>query len=431
VAGQGPHGGEALDASANLAEVNVQLLPSAERGVPSADIARRWREAMGEVPGAKELVFTGSLFTAGEDVNVELAHPDFDVLLRAVARLEQELGEFPGVEQVANTFLAGKQELEVELSPAGRAAGLLPEDLARQVRSAFYGAEAQRVQRGRDDVRVMVRYPREQRRSLEDLERLRVRLPDGTELPFRTVAVVRTGRGFASIQRTDRRRVVSVTAELDDTVANANELNDELRARVLPALVRDFPGLSFGFEGQQREQRESIESLGKNFAYALLAIFALLAVPFRSYTQPLIVMAAIPFGLVGAVGGHMLMGIDLSLLSMFGLVALSGVVVNDSLIMIDLVNRERARGADLYVVVRECGMRRFRPILLTTLTTFLGLTPMLLETSFQARFLVPMAVSLGFGVVFATAITLVLVPALYMVLEDVHGLFTGSPRGQD
>jgi multidrug efflux pump subunit AcrB len=292
-------------------------------------------------------------------------------------------------------------------------------ELARQVRQGFYGDEAQRIQRGRDDIRVMVRYPEPTRETLRGIEMMRVRLPGGVEVPFPTVAEVKEGRGYAAINRTDRRRVVSITASVNEEEANANEINADLRAKILPQLQHDFRGLAYSFEGQQREQAESMMSMGINFVVALIAIFCLLAIPFRSYIQPLIVMSAIPFGIVGAVLGHLIMGFDLSMLSGFGIVALTGVVVNDSLIMIDLINREKGQGGSIEEVIRASGMRRFRPILLTTLTTFLGLMPMILETSLQARFLIPMAISLGFGVVFATAITLILVPCLYNILVDV------------
>jgi multidrug efflux pump subunit AcrB len=244
-------------------------------------------------------------------------------------------------------------------------------------------------------------------------------------VPFGTVATVEEGRGYAVINRTDRRRVVTVTADVDEAVANANEINMDLRRQVLPRLALDYPGLSHDFEGEQRQQRESMDSLRVNFIIAQFAIFALLAIPFRSYLQPAIIMSAIPFGLIGAVLGHVIMGLDLTLLSVFGMVALTGVVVNDSLIMVDLINRERAAGRPLGEAIRSSGMRRFRPILLTTATTFLGLSPMIFETSMQARFLIPMAVSLGFGIVFATAITLILVPSLYRILEDIRGLLMG------
>jgi multidrug efflux pump subunit AcrB len=280
----------------------------------------------------------------------------------------------------------------------------------------------------------MVRYPEEERRSLGDIDAMRIRLPDGSEVPFPAVAAVEEGRGYAVINRTDRRRVVTVTADVDEAVANANEISADLRRVALPALARDFPGLVFDFEGEQREQNESLGSLRVNFLVAQLAIFALLAIPFRSYSQPLIIMSAIPFGLVGAVLGHLVMGLNLTMLSMFGMVALTGVVVNDSLILIDLINRERAAGATVDQAIRDSGERRFRPIMLTTATTFLGLTPMIFETSMQARFLIPMAVSLGYGIVFATAITLILVPTLYRILEDLRvlvGLAEDEAGGPD
>jgi len=222
---------------------------------------------------------------------------------------------------------------------------------------------------------------------------------------------------------------VSVSADINEAVANANEVNLDLASTVLPRLTTDFPGLVFSFEGMQREQNDSLTSLKTNFIIAQLGIFALLAIPFRSYSQPLIVMSAIPFGLIGAVMGHLIMGLNLTLLSLFGMVALTGVVVNDSLIMIDLINRERAAGVPMETAIRDSGKRRFRPILLTTATTFLGLSPMILETSMQARFLIPMAVSLGFGVVFATAITLILIPTSYRILEDLKGLY--ADRGDE
>jgi multidrug efflux pump subunit AcrB len=409
--------------SSHLGEVNVELLGSEDRDVSSATLLSRWREVVGEVPGAVSLTFQSSLFSAGDAISVQISHRDFATLLRAVDRLKGIIATYPGTKDVADSFLPGKKELKLSLNPEGRAVGLTLADLARQVRAGFYGQEVQRIQRGRDDIRVMVRYPEAERRSLGDVERMRIRLPDGSEVPFTTVATVEEGRGYAVINRTDRRRVVTVTADVDEAFANANEINRDLRAKVLPRLAHDFPGLAYDFEGEQREQQESLGSLRVNFVVAQLAIFALLAIPFRSYAQPLVIMSAIPFGLVGAILGHVVMGLNLTMLSMFGMVALTGVVVNDSLIMIDLINRMRAEGSTVDQAIREAGERRFRPILLTTATTFLGLTPMIFETSLQARFLIPMAVSLGYGIVFATAITLILVPCLYRILEDLKAAF--------
>ena len=415
-------------AASHLGEVKVELLGAESRSVSSVALANRWRDLVGEVPGAVSLTFTASMFTPGEAISVQLAHHDFQTLLKAVDRLETNLAEYPGVEDIANSFQPGKKELKLGLTPEGRTLGLELADLARQVRSGFYGEEVQRIQRGRDDIRVMVRYPADERRSMGDIEAMRIRLADGSEVPFSSVATVEEGRGYAAINRADRRRVVTVTADVDEDIANANEINMDLRTNVLPKLERDFPGLAFDFEGEQRAQQESLQSLWRNFLIAQLAIFTLLAIPFRSYSQPLIVMSAIPFGLIGAVLGHVIMGLSLSMLSLFGMVALTGIVVNDSLIMIDLINRERGAGVPVDTAIRDSGIRRFRPILLTTMTTFLGLTPMIFETSRQAKFLIPMAVSLGFGVLFATAITLILVPTEYRILEDIKAWFSAEPE---
>ncbi|MFO7609040.1 MAG: efflux RND transporter permease subunit [Candidatus Krumholzibacteriia bacterium] len=412
-------GGGGSGGGAHLVEVNAELLKAEFRDVPSPDMARRWRELCGPVTGAVSLSFSANLFQGGAPVYVQLSSPDTGTLLEAAQGLKAQLAEFPGVLDIADSFREGKVEMKLGLRPEARTLGITLADLARQVRAGFYGAEAMRIQRGRDEVKVMVRYPQDERRSLGDIEAMRIRTPAGDEVPFGRVAVVQIGRGFATIERADRQRVVAVTADVDQDVANADELNAVLRTEVLPRLVAAHPGLRWSMEGEQKQQAESLGSLKQGFALAILLIFVILAVQFRSYSQPAIIMTAIPFGLVGAVWGHILMGIDLTLISMFGVVALTGVVVNDSLIMIDFVNRARREGLDMRTAVVESGVRRFRPIMLTSLTTFAGLTPLLLEKSLQARFLVPMAVSLGFGVVFSTFITLVLVPVSYTLLSDL------------
>ena len=406
-------------AASNLAEVNVELLSGEERKASSKAMKNRWREIVGEIPGVSSLTFMSEIMSTGDAINVELSHQNYTVLLEAVDKLKLLLRQYTGVSDISDSFEEGKAEVKMELKDTGRTLGLTLSDLARQVRQGFYGDEAQRIQRGRDDIRVMVRYPENERKSLADVENMRIRLPNGTEIPFKTVAEVQYGRGYATIRRIDRRRVVSVSADVDEAVANAGEINRDLYRNVLPRLGQQYPGLQYRFAGEQRERNESLGSLKTNFVIAMLAIYGLLAVLFRSYSQPLIVMSAIPFGIVGATIGHLLMGFNLSILSMFGIVALSGVVVNDSLIMIDLINRERKSGIELGQVLRDCATRRFRPIMLTTLTTFCGLLPMIAEKSLQARFLIPMAISLAFGVMFATCITLLLVPSLYMILEDI------------
>jgi multidrug efflux pump subunit AcrB len=297
------------------------------------------------------------------------------------------------------------------------------DDLAQQVRHAFYGAEALRLQRDQDEVKVMVRYPESERKSLGHVEDMRIRTPDGSEVPFSEVAKIRMEQGYAAIERAQRFRVIKVTADVDETVTNANEVRVDLESRFLPQLQLRYPGLRYTMEGEGKEQKESMADVIRGFIIALFAIYALLAIPFRSFFQPFVVMAAIPFGIVGAVVGHLIMGHNLSLLSMFGVVGLAGVVVNDSLVLVHATNRFRRQGLNAHDAISTAGALRFRAIILTSLTTFAGLTPMLLERSLQAQFLIPMAISLGFGVLFATGITLLLVPCGYMILEDLTNLF--------
>ena len=414
----------------HLAEINIELLGAEERDLSSITVKNRWREMVGEVAGVSSLTFISEFASTGDPINVELSHQDFDTLLAASEKLKSVLRDYTGVGDIQDDFEPGKVELKLKLKETGRTLDLTLSDLARQVRQGFYGDEVQRIQRGRDDIRVMVRYPEAERRSLADVENMRIRLPNGTEIPFDTVAEVQYGRGYSAIKRIDRKRVVSVSADVDQTLANANVINRELLASGLPDLVREFSGLQYRFGGEQREMTESLGSLKTNFIIAMLAVYGLLAVQFRSYSQPAIIMSAIPFGIVGAAIGHLLMGYNFGIMSMFGIVALSGVVVNDSLIIIDLINRQRRSGIELHQVLRDCATRRFRPIMLTTLTTFFGLLPMITERSLQARFLIPMAISLAFGVMFATCITLVLVPSLYMILEDIKSrIFTAESAG--
>ncbi|MCP4203474.1 MAG: efflux RND transporter permease subunit [bacterium] len=406
--------------SPHLGEVTLELQAAEERRIGSTDIADRWRAKVGEIPGAVELTYSSSLFSSGEAVNIELFGPSLDHLTAVAQRLKEEIAAYPGTRDIADSFREGKREIELQLTREAELAGLTQLDLARQVRQAFYGEEAQRIQRGRDDVKVMVRYPESDRKSLADLEQMRIRSPQGAEVPLATAARTTLSRGPAAISRTNRNRVVNVTADVDTEIANTNEIIADLAARVLPRVLADYPEIRFSFEGEQEEQRKTMSDLLSGFMIALLVIYGLLAVPFRSYLQPLIVMSAIPFGLIGAVWGHVIMGLDLAILSMFGIVALTGVVVNDSLVLVSFINRATRRGATLREAILIAGEARFRPILLTSLTTFAGLTPLLLEKSMQAKFLVPMAVSLAFGVLFATFITLILVPSLYSIVEDVR-----------
>ena len=319
--------------------------------------------------------------------------------------------------------------MKLQLKPQARTLGITLSDLARQVRQGFFGDQVLRFQRGSDDVRVMVRYPQSERRTMGDVRAMRVRTPTGAEVPFDEVASVEVGHGFSTIQRTDGQRVVTVSA-VDEKAANADEINGDLLARFLPALANDYAGLRYSFGGEQRERSDSLESMFFNFTIALFAIYVLLAIPFKSYLQPFIVMSAIPFGIIGAVWGHLFMGIDLAMLSLFGIIALSGVVVNDSLVLLSFYNQLRKEGVDSETALIEAGSQRFRPILLTSLTTFFGLLPMIMEKSVQAQFLIPMAVSLAFGIIFATFIILIGVPVSAIILERAQA-FAGrlSERG--
>lgn len=418
--GQRRNGSAGGSYGSHIGEVNLELAPVGERRFQSGDVANRWRELTGPILGATELTFTSSLFNAGAPIQIELASSRIDDLTVAAERLKAELALYPGVFDISDSFRPGKQEIKLGIRPEAEALGLSLADLARQVRQGFYGEEAQRVPRGREDIKVMVRYSEQERRRLDTLENMRIRTPQGAEVPFSSVAVVDKGRGYATIQRADRRRVVTVSADVDDVSANANEVLASVAKSILPQLTSDYPGLDFSLEGEQREQRETLGALGRGFSISLLVIYALMAIPLRSYIQPAIVMSAIPFGVAGAVLAHFLLGLAVSFLSVFGIIALVGVVVNDSLVLTDYINRKRAEGTDILEVIRDCGADRFRPILLTSMTTFAGLVPLLLERSLQAQFLVPMAVSLGFGVVFATFVSLVFVPCAYLILEDIR-----------
>jgi len=433
----GRHGPEASGSGSgsHLGEVSIELVGGDVRPIPTSAVAERWKQEMPPVPGAEELTFQSSLFSVGDPIHVQLAMSDVAALQVAAEELKADLAKIPGVVDIADSHRNGKEEIKLSLLPSAEPLGITLEALSRQVRQAFYGAEAQRVQRGRDDVRVMVRYPRSQRRSLADLENLRVRTPDGGEVPFYAVARAERGRGYSTIVRADRRRVIDVTADIDPRRANANEIMADLRRTILPTLLVDYPGLSYDLEGEQREQRETVAALMVNGGFALVLIYALLAVPLRSYGQPLIIMSVIPFGLVGAIWGHLLVGLakdgipmNLTMMSIMGVVALSGVVVNSSLVLVHAVNQRREKGIAMVDAVREAGAVRFRPIVLTSLTTFAGLTPLLLEGSVSAQFLIPMATSLAFGVVFASVLSLFLVPSLYLILEDAKRLIGGGRR---
>ncbi len=412
-------GSDAESGGGNVADVALFLVPAEQREVHTSQVTEVWRDLAGQIPGAMSLTFASSLTGFGAGIDIQLEHDSFKILSEAARKLKNELDTYPGVSDIKDSLVPGKQELKLTLRPEASSLGVTEDDLGRQVRAAFYGAEALRLQRGRNEVRVFVRYPRDERQSISSLEDLRIRNNRGAHIPLSLAANIEQGRGYNVINRSDRKRVVNVTAEVDPAQANAREIIQDIRQGLLAEILRDTPGISYDLEGEQKETRESFSGIARGFIMALFLIFALLAIPFKSYGQPLIIMAAIPFGVVGAVIGHLIMGINLSMMSMFGIVALAGVVVNSSLLLIDLTNKNVGSGMNALDAVMASGRRRFRPILLTSLTTFFGLSPMILETSLQARFLIPMAVSLGFGILFATGITLVLIPSLYLILEDL------------
>lgn len=405
----------------HVGEVAVYLVPSDDRPFGAREFSETWRKLIGDIPGVESLKFGFNMGpSAGAPIDIELEHKDLDVLEAAAAELALKLAEFPGVYAIDSGFSPGKEQLDMTLKASARALGLTDASLAAQLRSSFFGVEALRQQRGRDELRVYVRLPDEQRESEFDFESLMLRTPNGGEIPLFEAVDVQRGKSFTRIQRREGRRIVNVTADVDGVTANGNEVVASLAAGPLPGLLEHYDGLKFSFGGEQREQASSMRALGTGFQMALIGIFGLLAIAFRSYSQPLIIMAVIPFGIVGAILGHLFLGYGISMISMMGVVALSGVVVNDSLILIDAVNTFRAQGLDVFEALVKGGIRRFRPIILTSLTTFFGLIPMIFETSMQARFLIPMAISLGFGVLFATVIMLVLVPAIYAVFEDLR-----------
>ncbi|MBS1262233.1 MAG: Multidrug resistance protein MdtB [Calditrichaeota bacterium] len=425
LASGGPEGNTMITGS-NLAQIYFQLDGADVRTVRTPVFAEQWRKRVGEIPGVEKLNFRSDLVRATSDMEIQLSHDDFSMLLAAADRLKQEIAAFEGTSEVSDSHVEGKRELRLKLRPEAHTLGITETDLAMQVRGAFYGAEAMRIQRGKNEVKVMVRYPERDRRTLAGIEKMRIRTRSGREIPFEQAAYVEQGRGFSTINRTDRRRVVNVMADVDKQATSVDEIMAALQDRVLPRLMTEYPGLSYDLEGRSRDQREAMQDLIGAFLVGLMLIYALLAIPFRSFLQPFIVMSAIPFGIVGAVLGHLALGYAMSMISLFGIVALNGVVVNSSLVMIHFINRRRDAGDDVGDAVMAAGKRRFRPIVMTATTTFFGLMPIIIETSIQARFLIPMAISLGFGVLFATAITLVLVPAQYLILEDIRRLFTGG-----
>jgi len=419
--------------SSHEARVTVYLMGSIdgqERPFQPSEFTEVWRAMSGEVPGAQSIVFTVKEVGpgGGDAVNVALVHADSRVLEAAARDLARELKDYPQAKDIDDGLAKGKPQLDFRLTAAAAEAGLTAQDIGTQLRSAYHGAEAKRFQRGRDEVKVMVRLPRAERRTELSVDEMLVRTPAGTHVPLREVAHVTHGHAFTTIDHLDGKRIVRVTADVYPR-SQATSVSNAVIAGPVASLKHKYPGLAHIVGGRAQEMSRSMASLVGGFVIAIVAIFGLLAVLFRSYIQPLIIMVAIPFGIIGAVIGHVIFGFNLSLMSMMGIVALSGIVVNDSLVMIDVTNTNRLAGQGAYEAVKNAGIQRLRPILLTTLTTFLGLMPMLLETSPHIRMLQPMAISLGFGVLFSTMILLLMVPSLYAITEDVKGLATVRSPG--
>lgn len=409
----------------NVGEVTVELQGADSRNKPEllADaIIADWRKRVGAIPGAVELSFQLQTSAGGNAVDLELTGPNMEELDAAAEFVKEKLATQEGVIDIGDSNLEGKREVKLAVTPEGEALGLRLDDIARQVRQAFYGEEVQRLQRGRDEVRVYVRYPYEERRSLQNLSDMRIRTPQGDEIPFVEVADAEEGRGYALIRRANRFRSINVTADIDRTNpnVNANEVVEWMQMDVFPQMKEKFPSVMWGFQGEQKDQRESVSDLSKGFVLALIGIYMVLALPLRSYLQPMIVMSVIPFGMIGAVIGHIFFGMNFSVMSIIGVIALAGVVINESLVLVEFMNRYRREGHTVREAVLKGGRARFTPIFLTSVTSFIGLVPMISETSVQAKFLIPMAVSLAFGGLINLFNTLLLVPCVYCLFEDIR-----------
>lgn len=414
--------GSTGQSSSHLGQAIIELVPIEERDRNSEEIIQYLREKTKNIPGVNSLQFQAMHGgPGGAAIDVEISGENLDDIVVVSEIVKDHLREYAGVFDIEDDFEAGQREIKIRLLDSARALGLTTRSLATQVRAAFYGMEARMLQRDREDVKIMVRYPESSRQQIYDVESMRIATPSGTLVPFTEVARIEEGEGYSTIRSKDQRRTVTITADVDEAVANARNINAEI-VEWFPDVQREYPGVMMEFGGQAKDFAKSFGSLKTDFVAAILLIYVILAALFRSYVQPLIVMCAIPFGLIGVVFGHYAFGYPITILSMIGLVALTGIVVNDSLILVNFVNRRRAEGMSAYQAVIEGGHGRLRAILLTSITTILGLAPLLTETSFQARFLIPMGISIAAGLAFATVLTLIGVPSLYMIMVDMKGL---------
>jgi len=416
----------------NQGSVRFEITPpeSRELSITSTELVREWRNLIGPIPGAESITFRAEIGRSSDPIHVQFKANSLATLKEVTDKVKLRLATYPTVFDIADSLSNGKEELQIELTEQGKALGLTRVSISNQVRNAFYGAQVQRIQRGRDDVRVMVRLPIDERRTLADLEDIILNTPNGGSVPLSHVAKLIADKSPSTISRIDRYRTANVSADVEKANTNMTVLQADLKT-YLDELVVQYPGVSHSLEGEAKEQRESFGSLGWALIFVFFIIYALLAIPFKSYLQPIIVMSIIPFGMIGAVVGHWIMGMELTIMSLLGMLALIGVVVNDSLVLVDFINKKCSEGGELMNAVLTAGAARFRPVMLTSLTTFIGLMPLLFEQSTQAQFLIPMAVSLGFGILFATFITLILVPVNYLIVERLKELFSTNSKEQE
>jgi len=412
--------GELSKSGPHFGAVQGILLESELRGIHSKDLMIKWEQEIGTIAGIKSLTFEGlSAGPPGSPIEVWLQGRNMDDILAASDSLMERLSKFDGVYQIRSDFSPGKNEIRLKLKPEAHTLGLTVNDLAKQIYAGYYGQEALRLQRKRDDIRVKVRYTADERSQLAELTKMRIRTMDGSQVPLVSVADISYAPGFSTITRTDGLRRVSVSADVDTGKANTNEIFAELASGFFEELERKHPGLHVALQGEQKKMRESFDTLYIGFLLAVIGIYIIIATMFRSYIQPFIIMFTIPFGIIGGVIGHLLFGYNLSIMSVFGLVALTGVVVNDAIVLIERINENIVEGTDFFNAIINGGARRFRAIFLTSLSTVGGLAPLILETDLQAKFLIPMALSIAAGVAFATVLTLVLIPSLLVILNDL------------
>ncbi|MEY8201080.1 MAG: efflux RND transporter permease subunit, partial [Colwellia sp.] len=413
--------------ASNSGRVRFEITPpeSRELAINSRELVREWRNLIGPIPGAESITFRAEIGRSSDPIHVQFKASSLETLKEVTDKVKVRLATYPTVFDIADSLSNGKEELQIELTEQGKALGLTRVSISNQVRRSFFGSQVQRIQRGRDDVRVMVRLPIDERRTIADLEDILVITPSGGAVPLSHVAKLIPGKSPSTISRIDRYRTANVSADVEKSNTNMTVLQADLKT-YLDELIVQYPGVSHSLEGEAKEQQESFGSLGWALVFVFFIIYALLAIPFKSYIQPIIVMSIIPFGMIGAVIGHWIMGMELTIMSLLGMLALIGVVVNDSLVLVDFINKKCSEGGELMEAVLTAGAARFRPVMLTSLTTFIGLMPLLFEQSTQAQFLIPMAVSLGFGILFATFITLILVPVNYLIVERLKDLFSSQ-----